>query len=304
MSRFYQQAFANSLTNVAREDYEHIQVRPLAGALGAEVGGVDLRAVNDATFDEIRRAFLDHSVLVFRDQDLTPGQHTAFARRFGELMVHQFVAGLPDHPEVMPVVKEPKESYVFGNAWHTDMTFCEVPPLGSMLYALEVPDYGGDTIFASTYAALDALTPTTRRMIEGLYATHSAGQVYGPQGALNEEGFQTGNRATRIEVKREAEALVEHPVVRTHPETGRKCLFVNDAFTVGIRGMVPDEGEPLLRMLCAHASKPDFSCRVRWAKGTLTFWDNRCTQHYALNDYPGRRRHMHRVTIADTTRPR
>ncbi|MSP66949.1 MAG: taurine dioxygenase [Alphaproteobacteria bacterium] len=304
MARVYQQAFATTLSNVARTDYERITVKPLAGALGAEIGGVNLARLDDKTFAEVHRAFLDHSVIVFREQDITPEQHAALGRRFGALMIHEFVAGLADHPEVMPVVKEPREAFVFGNVWHTDMTFREIPPLGSLLYALEVPEYGGDTMFASTYAAYDALSATTRKLIDGLYAIHSAGQVYGPKGELNEEGFQTGNQATRIHVKKEAEKTMEHPVVRTHPETGRKCVFVNLAFTTGIRGMEPEEADPILRMLCEHSTKPDFTCRVRWQKGTLTFWDNRCTQHYALNDYPGRRRRMHRVTVQDKTRPR
>ena len=273
----------------ANETYERIAVRPVAGALGAEIDGVDLAGpIDAATFEEILRAFLEHLVIFFRDQNLPPAAQKAFAARFGSLNVHPFVKPLDGHPEVMKIVKEKDDRANFGGGWHSDMSFLPEPCLGTILHALDVPAHGGDTLFANMY-------------MEGLTAIHSAASQYG----LHGESSKNNSRRSGMEiaVTEEARAEAEHPVVRTHPETGRKCLFVNGPFTVKFKGMTRRESKPLMEFLCAHATQEEFTCRFRWTKGAVAFWDNRCTQHYALNDYHGQRREMNRVTV-NGDRPR
>ena len=273
--------------------YETIKVRRVAGALGAEVEGLDLaKPVDDQTLAEIERALLEHLVVFLRDQRLTPEQHIAFGRRFGELNIHDFVAGMEQYPEILEVRKEPGDQVNFGGGWHSDVTYLEEPALGSILYALETPEYGGDTMFANQYLAYDALSEGMKRLLEGLRAVHTAGHVYGPKA----EYFREGG-SMRVNYSADAEGETTHPVVRTHPQTGRKALYVNRAFTVRFDGMTAEESAPLLTYLFQHAVRPEFTCRFRWANGSIAFWDNRCVQHYALNDYHGQRRLMHRVTV-------
>jgi taurine dioxygenase len=273
--------------------YKSIEVRRLAGALGAEIHGADLsRDLDNETFDDIHQAFLDHQVIFFRDQALTPDQHKAFGRRFGRLNIHPYVAGMADHPEVMEIIKEPGDKANFGGGWHSDMSFLQHPSIGSILYALEVPEWGGDTLFSSQYAAWDALSAGLKATLEGLNAVHSAGREYGPGGhsALPRQSMNIA------EAEGAAGEFI-HPVVKVHPETGRKALYVNPAFTMKFEGWSTRESKPLLDYLFQHARYEAFTCRFRWEKGSVAFWDNRAVWHFALNDYPGQRRHMRRVTV-------
>jgi len=303
MALVYQTAVARDPANTARVT-GGVEVRPIAGALGAEIHGVDLGRELDAdTIVQVRQALLEHLVIFFRDQEMTPEQHKALGRHFGELMTHEFVEGIEGHPEIMLIAKEKGDRYNFGGTWHSDMTYSEKPPLGSILYAKEVPTYGGDTQFANMYLAYDTLSDQLRTTLDGLRAVHSASRIYGNAGKLATLDYQAGHRGTRVSPSDLAEKTAEHPVVRTHPETGRKALFVNGIFTLRFQGMTEDESCPLLEHLYRHAVTPEFTCRFRWEKGSIAFWDNRAVQHYAINDYPGQRRVMHRVTIAGD-RPR
>ena len=277
-------------------DYRHIEVKPVAGALGAEIEGVDLAApLDDETFAEIRQTFLDHLVIFFRDQKVTPDQHKAFGRRFGTLNIHPYVKAMGGHEEIIEIVKEKDDKVNFGGGWHTDVSFLEKPALGSVLLAREVPESGGDTMFANQYLAYETLSDGMKELLDGMVAVHSAGSQYGRQGESQRNRDKRGGM--QLAVTEVAEETTEHPVVRTHPETGRKALYVNGAFTERFKGMTKAESAPLLRFLFKHAVQPEFTCRFRWAENSIAFWDNRCAQHYALNDYAGQRRHMQRVTI-------
>ena len=267
-------------------------VQPLAGAIGAEISGVDLSApLDDDMIAEIRRAWLDHLVIFFRDQELAPAQFLAFARRLGEPIEYPFVKGIDDFPEITPVVKLENERVNFGGLWHSDTTYLDIPPMGTMLIAREVPPYGGDTLFGNMYLAYETLSPGLRRLLDGLVAVNSSAKADTTK--TREDRMRDGaNPAAR------AEYVAEHPVVRTHPETGRKALYVNGGHTVRFKGMTEEESAPLLRFLFAHQTRPELTCRFRWEKGSLAFWDNRCAQHNPINDYHGFRRAMHRVTLA------
>lgn len=274
--------------------YERIAVRPIAGALGAEIGGVDLaKSLDNQTFAEIHQALLDNLVIFFRDQTLTPAQHKDFGRRFGELDIHDYVGGIDGHPEIIPVIKEAEErGKNFGGIWHSDVTYQEKPALGSVLYALETPPYGGDTLFANQYLAYETLSDGMKAMLAGMKAVHSAVKAYGPE---RERGRY---KSIKVDAREEAKQEMVHPVVRTHPESGRKGLFINDVFTLRFDGWTEAESQPLLQFLYQHAVRPEFTCRFRWQDRSVAFWDNRCTQHFALNDYHGHRRAMHRVTVS------
>lgn len=270
-----------------------ITVQKVAGALGAEIGGVDLSvALDDATIAAIRAALVEHQVIFFRDQSLTPEQQLAFGRRFGPLNIHPYVAGMADHPEVMEIIKEPTDRINFGGGWHSDMSFLETPAIGSILYAVELPDWGGDTLFASQAAAFDALSPGLQATLEGLNAIHSAEREYAPTGPSAQK-----RESMKISDAEGMAGRFSHPMVKIHPETGRKALYVNPAFTMNIEGWSRRESKPLLDYLFEHSRKEAFTCRLRWRPGTVAFWDNRSVWHYALNDYPGQRRHMRRVTV-------
>jgi len=268
-------------------------IAPVAGALGAEIHGLDLATpLSPQQRDQLNDAFNQHSVLFFRDQNLEPEQQIAFARNFGELGSHPYVAGTDAHPEMLEIVTEPDDEVNFGGGWHCDVTFLEQPDLGSVLYAVDVPPVGGDTLWASQQAAWDALSPTMQEFLLPLTAIHSPSRQYGAQG----QSTMSKAMATKG-VEKAMEASVEHPVVRTHPVTGRKGLYVNAAFTMRIRGLRKRESDALLRFLFDHATNEAFTCRFKWEPGSLAMWDNRSVQHFALHDYKGHRRVMRRVTI-------
>jgi taurine dioxygenase len=278
-----------------RMGYQRIAVERIAGALGAEISGINLsHDLDDAAIGEIRRALVDNQVVFFRDQHLTPERHLAFGRRFGTLQVHDFVEGMADNEEIIEVRKEEYEKRNFGGGWHTDVSYLDRPALGSVLYARDVPDVGGDTMFASQYLAYDALSDGMKRMLGTMTAIHSARRPYGPDAA---RARAYGPSSMQFNFSEDAHAEVEHPVIRTHAESGRKALYVNATFTIRFKDMTEDESLPLLRYLCEHAVRPEFTCRFRWKKNSIAFWDNRAVQHNAVNDYHGQRRIMHRVTI-------
>ena len=270
-----------------------LRFRRISGSLGAEVSGVDLsRDLDDRTIAGIRAGLLEHLVLVFHGQPLDPGSLAAFARRFGTLNVHPYVKPLDGHPEVFRIVKEPDDVHHFGNGWHSDLSYARRPALATMLYAEEVPPYGGDTLFADMRAAYRTLSDGMKAMLDGLLAVFSNERTYGPDAARFRDGVK------RMQVaQQDTVARVEHPVVRTHPETGVKALFLNPLHTVGFKDMSAGESQPLVDYLCNHATRPEFLCRVRWSPGSLAFWDNRATMHYAVDDFAGHRRVMTRVTL-------
>lgn len=281
-------------------EYTRIEVSPISGACGAEICGIDLaEPLDNETFSEVHQAFLDNQVIFFREQNISPDQHKAFGKRFGKLNIHPQYEPVPGHPEILPIVKEPTDLDNIGDTWHSDVTFLEKPPLGSILYALEIPPVGGDTMFANQYLAYESLSDGMRAMLDRLVAVHSSRILTDPATAKS----RNESRSTKLREDAEAEEMTtEHPLVRTHPETGRKSLFINLPFTIGFKDMTEEESKPLLHFLFEHASRPEFTCRFRWAKGSVAMWDNRCLQHYALNDYQGYRRSMHRVTV-DGDRP-
>lgn len=269
-----------------------MDVRRIAGALGAEILGVDLS--KDIPVEPIRRAFLEHQVIFFRDQQLTPAQFMAFARRMGTPVEYPFVKGIEGFPEIIEVKKLEHERHNFGGIWHSDTAYLELPPMGSMLLARELPPYGGDTLFASQYLAYESLSEGMRRMLDHLTAVNASAKA-----------DVTKTREDRVKEQQgpAKNFEAEHPVVRTHPDTGRKALYVNVAHTARFKDMTEEESAPLLRFLFDHQVKPEFTCRFQWRVGSLAFWDNRCTQHNPVNDYHGHRRLMHRITLAGD-RPR
>jgi len=279
-----------------------LQIRPLAGALGAEILGVDLtKSLGASDFQSIRRAFLEHGAVVFRGQDLTPETLMAFGRRFGELDVHPIAIGLEDTPEVIRVFKPAGESAFFGTGWHTDNSFFEEPSAATMLHGVVIPPHGGDTLFASMERAYEALSATMKQMLDGLSAVHCASPAYSP--SVTGDSKYSGDAPMSYRESDILDREVEHPIVRTHPETGRRSLYVNQMFTRRIAGLSKGESEALLSFLFDHCATPDFTARFRWDRGSVALWDNRCLQHYALDDYQQFERLMMRVTICGD-RPR
>lgn len=261
------------------------------GAVGAEVSGVDVRHLGDDDFAELRAAFAEHGALFLRDQALTPEQHIDFAERWGEININRFFEPVPDYPQIAQVRKEPDQANNIGGGWHTDHSYDQIPAMGSILYALEIPATGGDTLFAGMGAAYDALSDTFKELLRPLRAAHSSRHIFGADSPYKQamgERLHNADLATQDAV---------HPVVIQHPLTGRPLLYVNPGFTLRIAGMTQPESQALLQFLYKHAMQEEFHTRFRWQKGSLAMWDNRATWHYAMNDYQGQRRYLHRITI-------
>lgn len=274
-----------------------MEIRRIAGALGAEILGVDLSAPLSAeTVDAIRQAYLEHLVIFFRDQTLDAPAYLRFAHLMGTPVEYPFVKGIDGYPEIIEVLKLEHERTNFGGVWHSDTAYLDEPPKGSMLLARQIPPYGGDTLFANQYLAYESLSDGMKRMLDPLVAVNSSAKA---------DVSRTREDRLRDSARDDARAVyeVEHPVVRTHPETGRKALYVNVAHTTRFRDMTEEESAPLLRWLHDHQVRPEFTCRFRWEVGSLAFWDNRCALHNPVNDYHGFRRSMHRITLAGD-RPR
>jgi taurine dioxygenase len=268
-----------------------IEVRQIAGALGAEISGVDLARDLDAdTVAEIRRVWLDNCVVFFRNQDLPPARFLELAKRFGEPIEYPFLKGLDGFPEIITVTKLEHEKINFGGVWHSDTSYLEIPPMATMLIAREVPPVGGDTLFANQYLAYETLSDGMKRLLDGLVALNASAKA-----------DVTRTREDRVRDSKNPQArkdyLAEHPVVRTHPETGRKALYVNVAHTLRFKDMTEEESAPILDFLFRHQIRPELTCRFHWEPGSIAFWDNRCAQHNPVNDYHGYRRLMHRITL-------
>jgi taurine dioxygenase len=268
-----------------------MDVRRISGALGAEIRGVDLAGpLSEAQVADIRRAWLEYLVVFFRDQPLSPAQYMAFAGRLGEPVEYPLVKGIEGFPKIIEVKKLEHERINFGGIWHSDTTYLERPPMGSMLLARELPPFGGDTLFANMYLAYEALSDGMKRMLAGLKAVNTSGKANASK--TREDRIKTDGRESA------GEFVAEHPIVRTHPETGRKALYVNPGHTLRIAGLSDEESAPILDYLYQHQIRPEFTCRFVWQPGSIAFWDNRCAQHNPVNDYHGYRRLLHRITLA------
>lgn len=272
--------------------HSRTEIRRVAGSIGAEIHGVDLsRELDQSTVDEIRKAWLEHCVIFFHEQHLNPEQFLRVAQRFGTPIEYPFIKGLDGFPSITPVVKLEHERHNFGGVWHSDTTYLETPPMGTFLLALEVPPYGGDTLFANQYLAYETLSEGLKRTLATLTGIASSANA-----------DVTKSREDRMKTDRRDEATkeytAEHPVVRTHPETGRKALYINGGHTNRFGGWTEEESKPLLKYLFQHQVRLEFTCRFSWRPGSIALWDNRCSQHNPVNDYHGHRRIMHRITLA------
>ncbi len=268
-----------------------IGITPIAGALGAEISGVDLsQPLQTETVQAMRQALLDHLVIFFRDQQLTSGHYMTFAHAFGTPIEYPLVKGVDGYPLITEIAKLEDQKVNFGGVWHSDTTYLETPPMGSMLIAREVPPYGGDTMFANQYLAYEALSEPYRAFLDGLIAVNSSAKA--DVSKTREDMIKKAGGAPAPDF------FSEHPVVRTHPETGRRGLYINVAHTSHFKGMTEKESAPILAYLFEHQVKPEFTCRFSWRVGSMAFWDNRAAQHYPVNDYQGFRRIMHRITLA------
>lgn len=285
--------------------YNRISVKPIAGALGAEISGVDLAQIDDETFGEIVDAWHEHLVVFFHDQRLSPDQQLAFSKRFGDIHYHPFMKGMDTHPEILEIIKEETDTKTFGSVWHTDQMFNPKPAKATILYAKETPDAGGDTMFANGYLAYETLSDSMKALCETL-KTWNVGDRQKLQagdhqniGAGRADRYK-GNPKMAAKVQQPAEDVQTesaHPLVRIHPETGRKALYIG-SHSQNLAGFEMREAKPILDYLRAHSVQPEMTCRFAWQPGSMAIWDNRCTQHLALNDYHGKRRRMHRITIS------
>ncbi len=276
---------------MAAEVIESLSTASLSGALGAEVSGVDLADLTPADTKALQAAFLEHRVLVFRDQHLDPSGFVAAARAFGAPTPYPFARGIEGHPDITVIVKEAHQTSNFGGMWHSDTTYRTDPPKATMLLCVETPPIGGDTVFACQYRAFETLSDGLQNTLRGLHGVSSS--------AKNASALRTTHLATgAMQGSAQTDVMTaSHPVVRRHPETGREALFVNRSHTVAFDGWSEDESSGLLELLFQHQIRPEFTARVQWTPGTVVIWDNRATQHCAINDYDGHRREMWRVTL-------
>ena len=270
-------------------------IQRMNGGCGAEVLGVDLAHLTNSQMELVRNAYAEHGVIFFRDQKLTPEEHIAFARRWGEIDINKFFPANGQYPEIAEVRKEKTQTTNIGGAWHTDHSYDEAPAMGSILVARELPQEGGDTMFANMYAAYDALSDGLKETLSTMRAVHSNAHAFGAGGY-----YKNSDQAAAFK----GEDLISqavHPVVITHPLSGRKALYVNPGFTMHFENWSMADSRPLLDYLFAHTVKPEFTCRFKWRDGSVAFWDNRATWHYAVNDYHGERRLLHRITLEGET---
>ena len=277
-------------------NYSTINVKPLSGNIGAEIDGVNLKKISKEQFNEIKIVFGKYGVIFFRNQNLSPEEEIIFAELWGEININRFFTNLEGYPKIALVSKEPDQKKNIGGAWHTDHTYDLEPAMGSILFAHQVPKKGGDTLFSSMYAAYETLSDGLKGSLKNMYGRHSSRHVFG-----NSRAKRNDDTVGRIINSDKAKQDAIHPVVITHPQTGKKALFVNPTFTLGFDGWSDEESKPLLNYLYSHATKPEFTCRFKWEEGSIAFWDNRSTWHLAVNDYHGQRRLMHRITINGTS---
>ena len=269
-----------------------IIVNPTSGSIGAEISGVDLSIdLSDAVFSKIRQTFIEHGLIFFRNQELTPEDHLRFAKRWGEININRFFAKVEGYEQIAEVKKDPDQEINIGGAWHTDHSYDQIPAMGSILLARETPKTGGDTLFANMYKAYESLSDGLKGTLERMNACHSSRHVFGAHAGYAEASNQ------RIGNPELATQDAIHPVIITHPESKRKALYVNPEFTVNFEGWTKEESKPLLNYLTEHSTKSEHITRFNWEPGSIAFWDNRCTWHFALNDYPGEKRLMHRITV-------
>ncbi len=285
------------MDGLPNSQFRLIETQPIAGALGAEISGVDLsRDIGEAMMAEIRSALWRHQVIFFRDQQITAAQQVAFARRWGEIHLHPFVAGLTEHPEIIEISKSEGDKRNFGGTWHTDQMFNPRPAMATMLYCRQVPDHGGDTLWSNQYMALETLSPAMQDMLAPLKVVAKGEGTKKYEGKSRREYY--GKTLAHVQVldPGDLQTISVHPLLRTHPETGRKALYVGSHVDT-FEGMTEAESAPLVDFLMAHSIRPEHTCRFRWAPGSMAIWDNRCTMHFAINDYPPGTRLMHRITI-------
>jgi len=268
-----------------------ITITPIAGALGAEIDGVDIsKGLDRETVQALRQALLDHLVIFFRDQDLTPDSYLAFANEFGTPTEYPLMKGIEGYPFIQKIEKLPSQRWNFAGTWHSDTTYLDCPPSATLLQAVELPPFGGDTMYANQYLAYETLSEPLRRFVDGLTAVHISTK------SVHSKTLEDTIRASR---GNQSHAYVaQHPAVRTHPETGRKSLYIDFAHTSHFEGMTEEESAPILEYLFQHQVRPEFTCRFAWRKGSVALWDNRCTLHVGVNDYQGFGRRMHRITLA------
>ena len=270
----------------------NILINPTSGSMGVEIHNVDLsKELSDSLFSEIRETFIAHGLIFFRDQELTPDDHLRFAKRWGEININRFFVKVEGYDQIAEVRKDADQKINIGGAWHTDHSYDQVPAMGSILLAKETPKIGGDTLFANMYRAYETLSDGMKKTLESMKACHSSRHVFGAHTGYSEASNQ------RIENPELATQDAIHPVIITHPESKRKALYVNPEFTVNFEGWTVEESKPLLDYLTEHTTQQENTTRFQWEPGSIAFWDNRCTWHFALNDYPGETRLMHRITV-------